>query len=85
MRNKNLFVLIHIRNMGKVGAGPQVNIYFTDRSKALLLLWIFFIIAFHVSHAVLSVPCSLVVTCYDYFVCDVFLCFCHSHRVSWAF
>ena len=46
MRNKNLFVLIHIRNKGKVGAGPQVNIYFTDRSKALLLLWIFLLLRF---------------------------------------
>ena len=38
--------------------------YFTDRSKAVLLLWI---VMLHVGvcWAVVSVPCSLVVTCWE--------------------
>ena len=32
-------------------------------------------------NAVVSVPCSLVITCWERTdVCDVFLCFCHSHK-----
>ena len=44
---KHLFVLIHIRNKGEVGPSnmfkPSSNIL-TDRSKAVLLLWILFVI-----------------------------------------
>ena len=38
-----------------------------DHSKAVLLLWILFVIcvSFFVCHIVLSVPCSLVVTCWE--------------------
>ena len=37
--------------------------YFTDRSKALLLLWIVLLVMLHVDvcYAAVSVPCSLVV------------------------
>ena len=45
MQNKYLCVLIHILIKGEVGAvkpvSPPVK-YFTDRSKAVLLLWIFY-------------------------------------------
>ena len=41
--------------------GPPVKNIFTDRSKAVLLLWIHFVIYV----AVLSVYCSLVVTCWE--------------------
>ena len=45
MRIKHLFVLINIRNKGDVGAVKQVKdlqYFFTDRSKAMFLLWILF-------------------------------------------
>ena len=46
MQTKYLCVLIHIRIKGEVGAvkpvSPPVK-YFTDRSKAILLLWIFYV------------------------------------------
>ena len=46
-------------NMFKPSSNFKIN-----RSKAVLLLWILFVIC--VSwHAVLSVPCSLVVTCWE--------------------
>ena len=45
--DQHLFVLIHIRDKGEVGAikhnlSPPVTIS-TDRSKAVLLLWIRFV------------------------------------------
>ena len=46
MPTKSLFVLIYIRNKGEVGAvkqvfkRPHVKKNCTDRSKAVLLLWI---------------------------------------------
>ena len=41
--------------------------FLTDRSKAVLLLWILFVMCVYVGlfHTVLSVPCSLVVTCLE--------------------
>ena len=39
------------------------NKYFTDCSKAVLIVWMFCVVC--VCHAVLSVPCSLVVTCLE--------------------
>ena len=55
---------------------------FTDRSKAaVLLLWIFllFMIHVHLCYAILSVPCSLVITCWERagflaFLCVMFSC-----------
>ena len=39
---------------------------FTDRPNAVLLLWILFVIcASCFRHAALSVPCSVVVTCWE--------------------
>ena len=37
----------------------------TDRSKAVLLLWILFVIYASCFHAFLSVYCSLVLTCWE--------------------
>ena len=68
MRTKHIFVLIHIRNKGEVGnpnhisdgryhktsLSPPEEIYFSDRSKAGLLLWILFVIY------VLCLSCFLV-------------------------
>ena len=42
----------------------SINIYFTDRSKVALLLWIICLLAACVSHAFASVYCCLVVTCW---------------------
>ena len=40
-------------------------VFFTDRSKAVLRLWIFVLFVFHVCLAVLSVHFKLVVTCWE--------------------
>ena len=64
----------------------------TDRSKGVLLLWILFVIMFHVClyFTVLSVPCSLVVTFWERaellaLLCVMFLCvFLLSHIESWV-
>ena len=49
MQTKHLCVLIHIRNKGEVGAPfhrfKPSSIFFTDRSKAVLLLWIIYVIS----------------------------------------
>ena len=47
-----------------------MKVYFTHRSKAVLLLWIVFVGYIFVLHVgvccvVVSVPCSLVVTCWE--------------------
>ena len=68
---------------------PTNNIL-TDHSEAPLLLWILFVICVS-CHTVLSVPCSLVVTCWErddiltllnhvMFSCVLSL----SHIVSWV-
>ena len=49
----------------KASLSPQVEIYFTDRSKMVLLLWILFVIYGSCCHAFLSVHCRLVVTCWE--------------------
>ena len=55
--------------------------FFTDRSKAVLLLWIVLLVMLHVSvcYAVVSVPCSIVVTCWERadLLAVVFVEFCH--------
>ena len=61
-------VLIHIRTKVKLKPlymSKPISI-FAVRSKALVLLWILLLCAFHVClcYDVLSVPCSLVVTCW---------------------
>ena len=66
MRTKHLvFVLIHIRNKGEVGAVKHVkpSRIFTDRFKAVLLLWILFVICV-LCVSVFSVHCILLVTCW---------------------
>ena len=49
MQTKRLCVLIHISTKGEVGAPlnwikPSSKIFFTDRSKVVLLLWIIYVI-----------------------------------------
>ena len=46
---------------------PSSRSVFTDRSKAVLLLWIVLLVMFHVCvcYVVVSVLCSLVVTCWE--------------------
>ena len=85
MRTKHMFALIHIRNKGEVATiklvKPPVKIVLTDRSKAVLLLWIFFVI--YISCLSCFLVCSLQPCGHllgkgwtlGYFVCDVFLCF----------
>ena len=65
MRIKHLCVLIHIRNKGEVGTvkmfKPSSN-FLTDHSKAVLRLWILFLLfVFRVClcHSVLSVLAAL--------------------------
>ena len=60
----------------------------TDCYKAMLLLWISFM--FHVCHAVLSVHCSLLVTCCEkaYLLALLYVMFSSrflslTHVVSW--
>ena len=43
---------------------PPVKLFFTDRSKAALFCGSFLLFMFRVSHAFLSVYCSLVVNCH---------------------
>ena len=52
---------------------------YTDRSKADLFLLLLFLFMFHVwlCYAVLSVPCSLVITCWESADLLALLCFCH--------
>ena len=50
MQTIHLCVLIHIETKGEVGAPlnrfkPSSKIVFTDRSKAVLLLWIIYVIS----------------------------------------
>ena len=86
MQTKHLCVLIHIRTKGEVGTaklvwGLQEKYFFTDRSKAVLLLWIILLFMFRVCQGFSSVHCSLVVTCWEranllaLVFCDVSLCF----------
>ena len=70
MQTKHLCVLIHIRIYGEVGTVNMFKpsstcISFTDRLKAVLILWILFLLfTFHVCLycTVVAVPCSIVVT-----------------------
>ena len=66
MQTKHLCVLIHIRNKGEVGAPfhrfKPSSIFFTDRSKAVLLLWIIYVISvlfcYAFMHVCLLMPCG---------------------------
>ena len=68
MRTKYLCVLMNFRIRGKVGTvqqdKPSSNLI-TDRFKLVILLWIIFVIMYHVClyYPALSVPGSLVVNC----------------------
>ena len=65
MQTKYLCVLIHIWIKGEVGAVKPVLAlvkYFTDRFKAVLLLWIFYVF-------VLSCVCNVFVRVYLYVLC----------------
>ena len=82
MRTKHLCVLIHIRIKGEVGTVKHVLalhlLVFTDRSNAVLLLWIDLLYMFHVCcyYVVLSIPYLLGKSWpLGSLVCDVFLCF----------
>ena len=47
MQTKYLFVFLHIRNKGEVGDKNMFkpsSIFFTDRTMAVILLWILFVI-----------------------------------------
>ena len=46
------------------GLSPTV-IYITDRSKAVLLLWIMCVFVYCVAHDFTSVHCCLLVTCWE--------------------
>ena len=61
---------------------PSSNSVITDRSKAVILLWIvLLLVMFHagVCCAVMYVPISLVVTCWESadLLAAVFVVFCH--------
>ena len=95
MQTKYLCVLIHIWIKGEVGAvktglSPPVK-YFTDRSKAVLLLWIFYVFVLSCVCYVLcaSVYMCFVVTCWERadllaLVCGVFCEFVTFPLVSWV-
>ena len=82
--------LVHIRIKGEVGAVKLVK-YFTDRSKAVLLLWIFYVfVLFCVCYVLCaSVYMCFVVTCWERadllaLVCGVFCEFVTFPLVSWV-
>ena len=67
MQTKHLCVLIHIWTKGEVGAPlnwfkPSSKIFFTDPSKAELLLWIIYVISvlfyYAFIHVCLLIPCG---------------------------
>ena len=67
MQTKHLCVLIHIRTKVEIGAPlnrfkPSSKTIFTDPSKAVLLLWIFYVISVLVCYAFMHVcllmPCG---------------------------
>ena len=62
--------------------------YLMDLSKAVLLLLIILLFVFRVClcHTVVSVLCSLVVSCWPlgFLACDIFLCLSLSQMVSWV-
>ena len=64
MGTKHRTVMLLIRNNGEVGAVKRVkpSSIFSDCTKAVLLLWILFVISVS-CHTALSVPCSLAVPC----------------------
>ena len=88
-------VLVHIRIKGEVlrrktGLSPPVK-YFTDRSKAVLLLWIFYVFVLSCVCYVLcaSVYMCFLVTCWERadllaLVCGVFCEFVTFPLVSWV-
>ena len=89
MQTKYLCVLIHIWTKGEIGApltsiSPPVK-YFTHRSKAVHLLWIFYVFFFCLLFAMplyASVYMCLVVTCWERadllaLVCGVLLWVCY--------
>ena len=88
-------VLVHIRIKGEVGAGetglsPPVK-YFTDRSKAVLLLWIFYVLfcLVFVMSLCASVYMCFVVTCWERadllaLICGVCCEFVTFPLVSWV-
>ena len=87
MQTKHLCVSIHICTKCEVGAVPSSKNIFTDRSKAVILLWIIFVI--YVCHADLSDQCSLVVTCWEKvnlldLVYGALLCFSLSLWCLWS-
>ena len=66
-----------------------VKVFFTDRSKAVLLLWIVFVsyASFDVCCNVVSVLCSIVVTCWeraDLLAIVCVLCFVTFPNVFWS-
>ena len=70
MQTKHLCVLVHIRIKGEVSTVKLVKAlalqsFLTDRSKAALLLCIYYVISVCLCHTVMSVSCSLVVTCME--------------------
>ena len=88
-------VLIHIRTIGEVGnVKPSTPVfYFTDRSKAVLLLWILFIIYVLSVSLICCLVCSLQICHYlmgkgwplGSLVCDVFLFFVTFQYGAMAF
>ena len=67
--------------VGTMNLGSSI---FTDSSKVVLLLWIYFVICVCLCHTVMSVSCNLVVTCRESadllaLLCVIFLVFCHFH------
>ena len=87
-QNAGFVQIIDLRR--KTGLSPPVK-YFTDRSKAVLLLWIFYVFVLSCVCFVLcaSVYMCFVVTCWEradllVFVCGVFYEFVTFPLVSWV-
>ena len=90
--NQTSICLNRFRNKGGIGTVKQFKFssIFSDRSKAVLLLWILFVICVSCLSVIQSVHCSFVVTCWEradllalfylMFSCVLSL----SHMVSWV-
>ena len=84
MRTKHQCVLIHSRIKGKVGTlnmFKPISNYFTDHSKAVLLL----LLVFCDFYTVLSVPFSFVFTCWERTDILALLCVIFSFVLSLSY
>ena len=82
VQTKHLFVLIHFRIKSEVGTDKHVwvlQFFLLTIPRQCFFCGSFLLFVSHVSYAVLSVPCSLMVTCWTSWLSlrGIFFLFCH--------